>query len=162
MELNKMSRRKKNRCLKIIFNDLKYNNYYVSKFINLLMISGKKSLSEKILNNVLLKIKQIYNINPIRIFKKAIINCSPKVDLKKKKVGGTFYQIPVSISKRRGIIKAMRFIKNNSINKNNSNIVDAITREIIDTYNDNSSSVKNRDELHRKALLNRAFSHFAF
>ncbi|MGX7576413.1 30S ribosomal protein S7 [Candidatus Vidania fulgoroideorum] len=162
MELKRMSRRKKNKTSRKIFNDLKYNNYYISKFINIFMISGKKSISEKIIYNVLSNLKKIYNINPLKIFKKSVINCSPKVELKKKKVGGTFYQIPVSISKKRSINKAIKFIRNNSLKRKNKNISDSLLKEIVDTYNDVSMSVKNRDEIHKKAELNRAFSHYSF
>ncbi|MGX7582737.1 30S ribosomal protein S7 [Candidatus Vidania fulgoroideorum] len=157
-----MSRKKNNFFNRNVFNDLKYNDYYVSKLINVFMLSGKKTLSEKIVYNVLNNIKKNYCSNPLKILKKSILNCTPKVELKKKKVGGTYYMIPVSITRKRGLNKAIKFIKKNTIIRNKKNIIDSLLKEIIDTYNDNSLSVKDRDEIHKKAELNRAFSHFSF
>lgn len=158
-----MSRKKKkNNFNRKIFNDLKYNNYYISKFINVIMKNGKKSVAEKIFYNCLKMIKIIYNICPISFFLKSLILASPQVEIKRKKVGGTFYFIPLKINKKRRMFYSMNFIKRNSFIRKENNISISFFKEIVDTYNENSLSIKNRDEIHKKAELNRAFSHFAF
>ncbi|MGX7577239.1 small ribosomal subunit protein uS7 [Candidatus Vidania fulgoroideorum] len=157
-----MSRKPKKVFNKKIFNDLKYNNYYISKFINFIMKSGKKTISEKIVYKSFSLIKINFNLCPVKVFLKCLKLAAPQVEIKKKKVGGALYFIPVKISKKRSLYYSMSFIKKNSLIRKEKKFYIALFKEIIETYNENSNSIKMRDEIHKKAELNRAFAHFAF
>ncbi|WP_458659117.1 small ribosomal subunit protein uS7 [Candidatus Vidania fulgoroideorum] len=145
-----------------IFYDLKYNNYYVSKFINIIMLSGKKSTAEKVIYNSFNLIKQNYNLNPLIIFEKALFLARPLVELKKKKVGGATYLIPIKIGKKKSLFKAMKFLKICTLQRKEHIFYISLFKEIIETYNEDSRTIKMRDDVHKNAELNRAFSHFAF
>ncbi|MGX7589403.1 small ribosomal subunit protein uS7 [Candidatus Vidania fulgoroideorum] len=162
MVLKKMSRKKNNFFNRKVFNDLKYNNYYISKFINIIMKSGKKSIAEKNIYKCLEMIRNKFDLCPIDFFKKTLILTGPQIEIKKKKVGGSFYFIPLKINKKRRIFHAMKFIKKNSILRKENKFYISLFKEIVETYNENSNSIKMRDEIHKKAELNRAFSHFIF
>lgn len=156
-----MSRRKKT-IKKRIFIDLKYQNFIVEKLINLIMISGKKTISKKIVYETLSMIRKTYKHNPIDILEKAVYNLSPELEIKSKKVGGTYYKIPVRISFNKGIFVALSWIKNSSRSRKEKNFSISLFKEIIDTYNGNSISIKKKMDLYRLADLNRAFAHFSF
>ncbi|MGX7582461.1 small ribosomal subunit protein uS7 [Candidatus Vidania fulgoroideorum] len=158
-----MSRKKKKKIFnRKIFNDLKFNNYYISKFINVIMKSGKKTVAEKIVYNCLRMIRHHYDTCPINFFIKTLILSSPQVEIKKKKVGGSVYFIPIKITKKRRIFYSMNFIKKNSLLRKEKKFSISLFKELVETYNEDSLSIKMRDEIHKKAELNRAFSHFSF
>ncbi|UOQ37965.1 SSU ribosomal protein S7p (S5e) [Candidatus Vidania fulgoroideae] len=156
-----MSRRKRkyNRIMKL---DEKYLNYNVEKLINIIMISGKKNISRKIVYSALSLIREKYRTNPIDIFEKAVLNATPEIEIKNKKIGGTIYKIPVSISKRRGEFMALSWFKKFSRLRKERNFSISLFKEIVDTYNGSSNSIYKKKELYKLADLNRAFAHFAF
>ncbi|MGX7589541.1 30S ribosomal protein S7 [Candidatus Vidania fulgoroideorum] len=157
-----MSRKIKNNKKKVVNNENKYNNYYVSKFINMIMIDGKKTKAEKIVYNCLNLLKYKYNVNPLYIFIEAIKKVSPIIELKKKKVGGTNYIIPVKISNYRGINKGMKIIIKNTRIRNEKKSFISLFKEIVETYNGCSNSIQDKNDIYKTAKLNRAFSHFVF
>ncbi|MGX7589680.1 30S ribosomal protein S7 [Candidatus Vidania fulgoroideorum] len=157
-----MSRRKriiKRRCL---CYDQRYSSFLVSKFINIIMISGKKELASNIVYNVLSLIKSRYMLNPLIIFEGAIYNSKPSIELKSKKVGGSIYKIPVKITSARGLYISMKWIRYFAIRRNEKKFYIALYKELIDTYNGNGGAILKKTELYRLADLNRAFAHFAF
>ncbi|UOQ33040.1 SSU ribosomal protein S7p (S5e) [Candidatus Vidania fulgoroideae] len=156
-----MSRRKR-KYSKVNKLDDKYLNYNVEKLINLIMVSGKKSISRKIVYLSLSLIRERYRMNPIDIFEKAVLNASPEIEIKKKKIGGSIYSIPVGISKKRGEFIALNWIKKFSKLRKEKSLSVSLFKEIIDTYNGVSNSINKKKELYKLADLNRAFAHFAF
>ncbi|UOQ27822.1 SSU ribosomal protein S7p (S5e) [Candidatus Vidania fulgoroideae] len=156
-----MSRRKR-KYDKNIKLDEKYLNYNVEKLINIIMVSGKKNISRKIVYSTLSLIREKYRTNPIDIFEKAVSNAAPEIEIKNKKIGGTTYKIPVNISKKRGEFIALSWIKKFSKLRKEKTFSISLFKEIIDTYNGNSNSVYKKKELYKLADLNRAFAHFAF
>ncbi|MGX7577111.1 30S ribosomal protein S7 [Candidatus Vidania fulgoroideorum] len=156
-----MSRKKNKYIKKIISIDNKYRNYFFSKFVNILMVAGKKSKSLNILYKTFAFIKNYFNVNPIYIFIESIKKIRPKIEIKNKKVGGTYYKVPIKINFNKGIFKAMKWIKINSINKNKPFYL-SLAIEIVNGYFNTGNSIKNRDLLYKLAEANRAFSHFIF
>ncbi|MGX7458707.1 30S ribosomal protein S7 [Candidatus Vidania fulgoroideorum] len=157
-----MSRKKRKIKTRYLNYDQRYSSYLVSKFINIIMISGKKELASNIIYKVLSLIKSKYKLNPLVIFEKAIFNSKPSIELKSKKVGGSNYKIPVKITNKRGIYISIRWIKYFAIRRNEKKFYISLYKEIIDTYNGNSGAILKKTELYHLADLNRAFAHFAF
>ncbi|XAO72569.1 MAG: 30S ribosomal protein S7 [Candidatus Vidania fulgoroideorum] len=156
--------RKKNKKIKIrkIKIEDNFNNILISKFINLATKKGKKIKSKKMIYKSLNLIKKNYNLNPIKIFSKAIELSSPTIEIKKKKIGGSYYKIPIKINKKRSNYIAMKWIIKNSLIRKEKNNYIGIFKEIIDTYNEISNTIKDRDKLYKNAEQNRAFTHFIF
>ncbi|MGX7583023.1 30S ribosomal protein S7 [Candidatus Vidania fulgoroideorum] len=156
-----MSRRKRS-YVKRKRIDLKYMNVNVERLINMIMKSGKKSISRKIVYKALSMIRTKYLTNPIDILEKAIINIAPELEIKSKKIGGTFYKVPVRINSNRSFFIALKWIKDFAKSRKEKSFSISLFKEIIDTYNGNSNGTKKRDEIYKIADLNRAFSNFSF
>lgn len=152
-----MSRRK-NTIKKIICRDTIYNSILVSQIINKIMKNGKKTISEKIIYNALRNIKETKNADPLEILKKSIENVTPKVEMKAKRVGGATYQIPVEINEKRKTSIAIKILIKSARNRNEKNMVLKIQNEIIDAYNNIGNSVKKKEEIHKMAEANKAFT----
>ncbi|QSW37706.1 30S ribosomal protein S7 [Candidatus Vidania fulgoroideae] len=157
-----MSRKKK--LFKKIppIKDYKYSNYLISKFINIIMHSGKKDKAKKIIYKVLLMIKTYYKSNPIKILEQAIENCRTEIEIKTKKIGGCKYRIPVKIQRDRGVSIAIKTIKQFSQSRHDKSFTAKLFKEIIDSYNGNSKAIQKKKEIYKLAETNRAFAHFAF
>ncbi len=144
-----------------ILPDPLYNDLVVAKFINNLMIGGKKSVAEKILYNSLDIIKsQVKKEEPIDVFKKALDNASPVLEVKSKRIGGATYQVPIEVSKDRKLALAMRWIISYSRSRKGRNMESRLSAELIAAYNNEGSSVKKKEDTHRMAEANKAFAHF--
>ena len=144
-----------------ILPDPLYNDLVVAKFINNLMIGGKKSVAEKILYNSLDIIKsQVKKEEPIDVFKKALDNASPVLEVKSKRIGGATYQVPIEVSKNRKLALAMRWIISYSRSRKGRNMESRLSAELIAAYNNEGSSVKKKEDTHRMAEANKAFAHF--
>ncbi|ADM89827.1 30S ribosomal subunit protein S7 [Candidatus Zinderia insecticola CARI] len=155
-----MSRKKKFNKRKIK-PDIKFNNLEISKFINILMLSGKKNKSEKIIYKALYYIKS-KNKNPIKIFLKAIENCKPLVEIKNKKIGGSNYQIPVEVNLNRRISLSMKWIKKFALKRKERFTYIKIANELIDASENKGSSINKKIEIYKMAESNKAFSNFNF
>ncbi|MGX7589260.1 small ribosomal subunit protein uS7 [Candidatus Vidania fulgoroideorum] len=162
MEVKKMSRKHRVIKRKNIFPDYKYNSIFLSKFINIIMKDGKKTKSENIIYNTMNLIKINYRVNPLKVLYKAVLISRPSLEIKKKKVGGSFYNVPIKISKSRSNFISMCWLKKNSILRKENKFFLALFKEVIDTCNENSMTIINRDALYKQAELNRAFTHFVF
>ena len=144
-----------------ILPDPLYNDLVVAKFINNLMIGGKKSVAEKILYNSLAIIKsQVKKEEPIDVFKRALDNASPVLEVKSKRIGGATYQVPIEVSKDRKLALAMRWIISYSRSRKGRNMESRLSAELIAAYNNEGSSVKKKEDTHRMAAANKAFAHF--
>ncbi len=154
-----MSRRNISNKHKIL-PDILYNSELVSKFINLLMWDGKKSIAEKILYKSLDLIELKCNDNKIKLLELAINNVKPIVEIKKRRVGGTTYQIPIEVKPIRANTLAIRWIIYSARKKSNKNMIFNLTNELLDSINNKGLSVKKRDEVHKIANANKAFAHY--
>lgn len=156
-----MSRRKLSKK-NLINPDSIYNSTLISKIINKIMKKGKKSLSEKILYSTMEKIKNNKNQDPIEIIKKSIENITPKVELKSRRIGGATYQIPIEINEERGKSLAIKILIKSARSRNEKKMINKLQNEIMDAYNNIGNSVKKKEEIHKMAEANKAFSSIKF
>ncbi len=144
-----------------ILPDPVYGDLIVAKFINNLMKQGKKSLAEKIFYNSIEKIKKQGKVDDgIELFKKALDNVAPVLEVKSKRIGGATYQVPIEISERRRMALAMRWIINYSKSRKGQTMADRLAAELLAAANNEGSSVKKKEDTHKMAEANKAFSHF--
>tara|TARA_Y100000588_G_scaffold378297_1_gene458559 strand:- start:1542 stop:2009 length:468 start_codon:yes stop_codon:yes gene_type:complete len=144
-----------------ILPDPVYGDLIVAKFINNLMTRGKKSLAEKIFYDSINKIKAQAKVDDgIEYFKKALNNVAPVLEVKSKRIGGATYQVPIEISERRRMALAMRWIINYAKGRKGQTMADRLASELIAAANNDGSSVKKKEDTHRMAEANKAFSHF--
>ena len=144
-----------------ILPDPVYGDLIVAKFINNLMKKGKKSLAEKIFYQSIEKIKKQSKVDDgIAIFKKAIDNVAPMLEVKSKRIGGATYQVPIEISEGRRMALAMRWIISYSKSRKGQTMADRLAAELLAAANNDGSAVKKKEDTHRMAEANKAFSHF--
>ncbi len=141
--------------------DPKFNQKTVSRFINILMIDGKKWNAEKIIYGSLDILQQkTQKADVIEVLTKAIDNVRPLLELKSRRVGGATYQIPVEVRGDRGAQLAMRWMRNAARSRKGKPMEQRLADEILDAFNGQGTSVKKREEIHKMAEANRAFSHY--
>ena len=144
-----------------ILPDPVYGDLVVAKFINNLMKQGKKSLAEKIFYQSIEKIKKQSKVDDgIELFKKALGNVSPILEVKSKRIGGATYQVPIEISESRRLALAMRWIISFSKSRKGQTMADRLAAELLAAANNDGSAVKKKEDTHRMAEANKAFSHF--
>ena len=144
-----------------ILPDPVFGDLLVAKFINNLMSNGKKSLAEKIFYESINKIQNQAKIKDgIEFFKKAIANVAPILEVKSKRIGGATYQVPIEISESRRMALAMRWIISYAQARKGQTMADRLAAELIAAANNDGSSVKKKEDTHRMAEANKAFSHF--
>ena len=143
-----------------ILPDPKYGNEVLAKFINIIMRSGKKSIAEKIVYGALNEINDKGNIEPLEIFNKALENIKPAVEVKSRRVGGATYQIPVEVKTARSMTLAMRWIVDAAKNRNEKDMGSRLAGELLDASENRGTAIKKREDVHRMAEANKAFSHF--
>jgi small subunit ribosomal protein S7 len=144
-----------------VLPDPKFGEIIVTKFMNVLMYDGKKSAAERILYGVLEKIQtHAKGGNALEIFKNAIENVRPHLEVRSRRVGGATYQVPVEVRKDRGEALSMRWIITAARARGEHTMIDRLAGEIQAAANQNGSAVKKREDTHRMAEANRAFSHF--
>ncbi len=143
-----------------ILPDPIYNSPLVTRFINGLMWAGKKSTAEGIFYQALQKVSEKTGEEPLKMFKRAIENTRPQVEVKSRRVGGANYQVPIEVpSDRRGAL-AIRWLVNYARNRSEKTMVDRLANEFIDAANNRGNAVKKKDETHRMADANKAFAHY--
>ena len=141
--------------------DPKFNQKIVSRFINILMIDGKKWNAEKIIYGSLDILQQkTQKADVIEVLTKAIDNVRPLLELKSRRVGGATYQIPVEVRGDRGAQLAMRWMRNAARSRKGKPMQQRLADEILDAFNGQGTSVKKKEEIHKMAEANRAFSHY--
>ena len=144
-----------------ILPDPVYGDLIVAKFINNLMKKGKKSLAEKIFYQSIEKIKKQGKVNDgIELFKKALDNVAPMLEVKSKRIGGATYQVPIEISEARRMALAMRWIISYSKSRKGKTMADKLAAELLAAANNDGSAVKKKEDTHRMAEANKAFAHF--
>jgi small subunit ribosomal protein S7 len=141
--------------------DPKFNSKIVGKFINMLMVEGKKSVAEKIVYGAFEKVKtQLNEPDVLKIFHKAIDNVRPRVEVKPRRVGGATYQVPIEVKQERGVSIALRWIRDYAVNRKGRPMIDKLADEIISAFKAEGAAIKKRDDTHKMAESNKAFAHF--
>jgi small subunit ribosomal protein S7 len=142
--------------------DLRYNNMHVSMFVNRLMRAGKKSTAERVLYDSFDLIEERLSRSPVEVFEEALDNVKPQVEVKPRRVGGATYQVPIPVDARRQVVLAMRWILQAARNRSGRSMAEKLAAEFMDAANNQGTAIKRRDDTHRMAEANRAFSHFRF
>ncbi|MBC2860151.1 30S ribosomal protein S7 [Stappia sp. 28M-7] len=154
-----MSRRHKAEKREII-PDPKFGDTVVTKFMNSIMYDGKKSAAERIVYGAFDIIEGKVRQNPVEVFHAALDNVMPQVEVRSRRVGGATYQVPVEVRADRRQALAIRWLITAARNRNETTMVDRLSGELLDAANNRGSAVKKREDTHRMAEANRAFSHY--
>ena len=154
-----MSRRKNAKKRNIIADPI-YNSITVAMLINKILLNGKKSLAQRIFYESIKRVKESIKADPMTILEKAILNATPIVELKSRRVGGATYQVPIEIKKERGTSIALTFLIKSARKRPGKSMITKLGNEIIDAYNNTGNSVKKKEELHKMAETNKAFANF--
>lgn len=147
---------------RVIVEDAIYNSKLVNMIINKILLHGKKNIAQKILYDSMKKIKDLLKKDPIEVLEKAVLNVTPIIELKSRRVGGATYQVPVEIKPDRRTGIGLRLLIKSARKRTNLGFVSKLTSEIIDAYNNTGNAVKRKDELHKMAEANKAFASFKF
>ena len=140
--------------------DPKFNDLQISKFMNYLLEDGKKGIAEKILYDAFDIVKEKSKNDPIDIFKKALNNASPHVEVKSKRIGGATYQVPIEVPSRRQFYHASQRIIDSAKKRSGSSMSSRLAGEILSASNNEGSAIKKKEDTHRMAEANKAFAHF--
>ena len=143
-----------------IIPDPKFKDKLVTKFTNTIMLGGKKATAEGILYGAFDVIKDRFKEEPLDIFRKALDNVKPKLEVKSRRVGGATYQVPVEVRQDRRVALAMRWIISYGKARGEKTMVEKLAGELMDAANNRGNAVKKREDTHRMADANRAFSHY--
>jgi len=143
--------------------DPKFSNKLVSKFINALMLDGKKSTAQRVFYDALDIIgKKITDAEPLEVFEKAINNAKPLIEVRSKRVGGASYQVPMQVNSKRQQSLAFRWILASARGKKGKPMCQRLASELMDAYNETGGAMTTRENIHRMAEANKAFAHFAW
>ncbi len=145
-----------------ILPDPKFGNLTLAKFMNHVMVSGKKSVAERIVYGALDLVQERLSKDPLEVFDEALENIAPMVEVKSRRVGGATYQVPVEVRPSRRTALAMRWLVDYSRGRGEKSMRQRLAGEIIDASQGKGSAVKKREDVHRMAEANKAFSHFRF
>jgi len=140
--------------------DAVYNSILVQKFINKMMMGGKKSKVENIFYLAMLEIQKKTSKEPLAVFEKAMENSCPLLEVKARRVGGATYQVPVEISKDRAQALAMQWLREGARVRAGKSMAQNLADELVDAFNNTGTAIKNRENLHKTAEANKAFAHF--
>lgn len=145
-----------------ILPDPKFGNVDVAKFVNILMLSGKKSVAESIIYGAFDIIAEKTGKEPLEVFSKAVNNCKPIVEVKSRRVGGANYQVPVEVRPTRRMALSMRWLREASVKRSEKSMPQRLAGELLEAAEGRGGAMRKRDEVHRMAEANKAFSHFRF
>ncbi|MCE9651329.1 MAG: 30S ribosomal protein S7 [Parvibaculum sp.] len=154
-----MSRRHRAEKREVI-PDAKYGDLVLAKFMNSLMYHGKKSAAETIIYSAFEQMEKKAKVDPLRTFHEALDNVMPAIEVRSRRVGGATYQVPVEVRPDRRKALAIRWIISAARSRNEQTMVGRLSGELLDAANNRGSAVKKREDTHRMAEANRAFSHY--
>ena len=154
-----MSRRHRAEKREVI-PDAKFGDLVLAKFMNSLMYDGKKSAAESIIYGAFDQMEKKANVDPLRTFHEALENVMPAIEVRSRRVGGATYQVPVEVRPDRRRALAIRWIINAARSRNEQTMIGRLSGELLDAANNRGSAVKKREDTHRMAEANRAFSHY--
>jgi small subunit ribosomal protein S7 len=155
-----MSRRKGNYKREVAPDPI-YNDVLLAKFVNKIMLDGKKSVAQALVYKSLDQVKEkVQGEEPLGVFKKAVENIKPQLEVRSRRVGGATYQVPVDVRPARRVTLALRWLTANSRSRGEKDMASRIAGEIVDAYNNRGNAIKKKEDVHRMADANRAFSHY--
>jgi small subunit ribosomal protein S7 len=140
--------------------DPRFSNPLVAKFINCMMWDGKKSTAEHIFYRALEKVRERANDDPLKVFKKAIENCKPMLEVKTRRVGGANYQVPVEVNANRRTSLSIRWLIGYARSRGEKGMMEKLSAEIMDAANNRGAAIKKKEDTHRMAEANKAFAHY--
>ena len=140
--------------------DAKFNDRMVGRFTNIIMSDGKKSAAERIVYGAFNVIESKTRNDPLPMFRRALENIRPRVEVKSRRVGGATYQVPIEVRPERATSLAMRWLANYARARSGKSMREKLADEIIDAANERGEAVKRREDTHRMAEANKAFSHY--
>ena len=143
-----------------VIPDAKFGDFIVAKFMNSIMYDGKKSAAEAIVYGAFDIMQQKAKADPLPMFKQALENVAPAIEVRSRRVGGATYQVPVEVRMERRQALAIRWIIAAARDRNDKTMVDRLSAELMDAANNRGNAVKKREDTHRMAEANRAFSHY--
>mgnify|MGYP003972627299 FL=1 len=154
-----MARRREAQKRKVI-PDPKYNDVMVARFINCILRQGKKGKAEGIFYSALDNIAEKSKEEPLRVFRKAVENAAPMLEVRSRRVGGATYQVPVEVKESRRMALSMRWGIQNAKARSGKSMSEKLTGELLDAFNNSGGAVKKKEEVHRMAEANKAFAHY--
>ena len=137
-----------------------YNSTMAEKFVNSMMWDGKKAISQQIFYKAMDKIRDRSNDDPLKLFKKAVENCKPLLEVKTRRVGGANYQVPVEVPQNRRTSLAIRWILQNARSRPEKSMPEKLANELSEAANLRGGAIKKKDDVHRMAEANKAFAHY--
>jgi small subunit ribosomal protein S7 len=143
-----------------VLPDPKYGSRLVAKFVNIMMIRGKKSVAERIMYDALASVEDRAKQEALKMFKTAIDNVKPAVEVKSRRVGGSTYQVPVEVRPDRRTSLAMLWVIGSARNRPERSMAEKLAAELLDAANNRGSAVKKREDTHKMAEANKAFAHY--
>ncbi|MCP3962572.1 MAG: 30S ribosomal protein S7 [bacterium] len=143
-----------------ILPDPLYNSQLVTKFVNVVMVDGKKSVAEKLLYDALGKIQERTQEDPMKVFKKAVDNVKPVVEVKSRRVGGSTYQVPIEVRPSRRLALSMRWLIQSAARRGEKTMDLRLANEFMDAATNRGAAIKKKDDTHRMAEANKAFAHY--
>ena len=144
---------------RVVLPDPRYQDIVVTKFINILMRGGNKAVAERIIYGALEDIEKKTGEEPLKIFKKALSNIKPAVEVKSRRIGGATYQIPVEVRPARRQSLALRWLRDHAKSRNGKTMLGKLSDEILDAAQSRGGAVKKREDVYKMAEANKAFSH---
>ena len=146
--------------VRVIPPDPQYNNVELARFINRVMVKGKKTVAQRIVYSAMDIVEKQSSRPPLEIFQEAIRNATPLLQVKARRVGGATYQIPIEVAPRRGSAMAMRWLITSSRARKGRPMHEKLAQEFLDASRGDGAAVKRREDLHRMADANKAFAHY--
>ena len=143
-----------------VLPDAKFGDIVLTKFMNNLMINGKKSVAEKIVYNAFDRVEDKLKKAPVEVFHEALDNIKPSVEVRSRRVGGATYQVPVDVRPERREALAIRWLISAAKNRNENTMEERLAGELLDAVNNRGTAVKKREDTHKMADANKAFSHY--
>ncbi|NBU15143.1 MAG: 30S ribosomal protein S7 [Alphaproteobacteria bacterium] len=143
-----------------VIPDAKFGDIVVAKFMNSVMYDGKKSVAEAIVYGAFEAVEAKLKTDPLQVFRQALDNVAPAIEVRSRRVGGATYQVPVEVRSERRQALAIRWLISAARGRNDKTMVDRLSAELMDAANNRGSAVKKREDTHRMAEANRAFSHY--
>ena len=152
--------RRRRAVIREVLPDPIYNSTLVEKFVNSMMWDGKKAISQKIFYGAMDKIKERSGDDPLKLFKKAVENCKPLLEVKTRRVGGANYQVPIEVNPERRTSLAIRWLVTYGRARGEKGMIEKLTSELLDAANGRGAAMKKKEDVHRMAEANKAFAHY--
>ncbi len=143
-----------------ILPDPVYKSQLLTKFVNVMMVDGKKSIAERIMYSALASIRERTEDDPMKVFKKAVENVKPAVEVKSRRVGGSTYQVPIEVRPARRLALSMRWLIQSALRRGEKTMRQRLANELMEAAENRGAAAKRREDTHRMAEANKAFAHY--